>query len=92
MAIKKAWGELSNAWLEKDSCSFHIKDLEALFVWSNLWNLYYNKNLKYIFDQKELNLCQWKWMELVKDYDYSILCHPNKANVVANALSKKVPK
>ena len=48
-----------------------------------------HKNLKYIFTQKELNLRQRKWLELIKDYDIKILYHPRKANVVADALSRK---
>ncbi|XP_075092443.1 uncharacterized protein LOC142172675 [Nicotiana tabacum] len=39
--------------------------------------------------QKELNLRQRRWLELLKDYDVDILYHPGKANVVANALSRK---
>ncbi|KAA0060839.1 pol protein [Cucumis melo var. makuwa] len=39
---------------------------------------------------KELNMRQRRWLELVKDYDCEILYHPGKANVVADALSRKV--
>ncbi|KAL0544422.1 hypothetical protein IC582_019537 [Cucumis melo] len=49
-----------------------------------------HKSLKYFFTQKELNMRQRRWLELVKDYDYEILYHPGKANVVADALSRKV--
>ena len=48
-----------------------------------------HKSLKYIFQQRDLNLRQRRWMELLKDYDCSILYHPAKANVVADALSRK---
>jgi hypothetical protein len=48
-----------------------------------------HKSLKYIFTQKELNLRQIKWLELIKDYDLDIQYHPRKANVVADALSRK---
>ncbi|KAA0057168.1 pol protein [Cucumis melo var. makuwa] len=49
-----------------------------------------HKSLKYFFTQKELNMRQRRWLELVKDYDCEILYHPGKANVVAEALSRKV--
>ncbi|KAA0032554.1 DNA/RNA polymerases superfamily protein [Cucumis melo var. makuwa] len=49
----------------------------------------YHKSLKYIFDQKELNLRQRRWLELIKDYDYIIEYHPGKANIVTDALSRK---
>ncbi|KAL4339993.1 hypothetical protein GQ457_08G031450 [Hibiscus cannabinus] len=49
-----------------------------------------HKSLKYLMTQKELNLRQRRWLELLKDYDLSIEYHPGKANVVADALSKKV--
>lgn len=48
-----------------------------------------HKSLKYIFTQTELNMRQRRWLELLKDYDCTILYHPEKANVVANALSMK---
>ena len=47
------------------------------------------KSLKYIFQQRDLNLRQRRWLELLKDYDCSILYHHGKANVVADALSRK---
>ncbi len=48
-----------------------------------------HKNLKYFLTQNELNLRQHRWLELLKDYDLSIQYYPGKANVVANALSKR---
>jgi hypothetical protein len=48
-----------------------------------------HKSLKYIFTQSELNMRQRKWLELIKDYDLEIHYHPDKANVVADALSRK---
>ncbi|GJW98248.1 putative reverse transcriptase domain-containing protein [Tanacetum coccineum] len=48
-----------------------------------------HKSLQYILDQKELNMRQRRWIELLSDYDYEIRYHPSKANVVADALSRK---
>jgi hypothetical protein len=48
-----------------------------------------HKSLKYIFTQKDLNMRQRRWLELIKDYDLSLQYHPGKANVVADALSLK---
>jgi hypothetical protein len=45
--------------------------------------------LKDIFTQKDLNLRQRRWLELIKDYDLEIHYHPGKANLVADALSQK---
>src|SRR4030067_1764789 len=48
-----------------------------------------HKSLKYLFDQKELNMRQQRWLELLKDYEFGLNYHPGKANVVADALSRK---
>ncbi|GKE50059.1 putative reverse transcriptase domain-containing protein, partial [Tanacetum coccineum] len=45
--------------------------------------------LQHILDQKELNMRQRRWLELLADYDCKIRYHPRKANVVADALSRK---
>ena len=48
-----------------------------------------HKSLKYIFTQPELNMRQSRWLELIKDYNLEVHYHPSKANVVADALSRK---
>ena len=87
--------------LKKHEQNYPTHDLEmaAVVFALKIWRHYLygetceiytdHKSLKYIFEQKDLNLRQRRWMELVKDYDCSILYHPGKANVVADALSRK---
>ncbi|OMO50351.1 reverse transcriptase [Corchorus capsularis] len=48
-----------------------------------------HKSLKYIFTQKEINMRQRRWMELLKDYDLTISYDPRKENAVVDALSRK---
>ncbi|GJW67715.1 putative reverse transcriptase domain-containing protein [Tanacetum coccineum] len=48
-----------------------------------------HKSLQYILNQKELNLRQRRWIELLSDYDYEIRYHFGKVNVEADALSQK---
>nr|GEW37272.1 hypothetical protein [Tanacetum cinerariifolium] len=67
----------------------------ALKIWKHyLYGIKYtmftdHKSLQHILDQKELNMRQRCWLELLSDYDCEIRYHPRKANVVADALSKK---
>jgi hypothetical protein len=68
----------------------------ALKMWRHyLMGTHYNiftdhKSLKYIFTQADLNTRQRRWLELIKDYDLEVHYHPGKANVVADALSRKL--
>jgi hypothetical protein len=69
--------------------------VHALKIWrhyliGNKCEIYTDhKSLNYILTQSDLNLRQRRWLELIKDYNLEILYHPGKANVVADALSKK---
>jgi len=75
----------------------HDLELAAMVFVLKIWRDYLygsrfevfsdHKSLKYLFDQKELNMRQRRWLELLKDYDFGF--HPGKANVVADALSRK---
>nr|CAD1818667.1 unnamed protein product [Ananas comosus var. bracteatus] len=71
----------------------HDLELAAVVFALKIWELceFYtdHKSLKYLFTQKELNMRQRRWLELMKDYDLTILYHPGKANVVADALNRK---
>ena len=48
-----------------------------------------HKSLKFIFTQRDLNMRQHIWMKFLEDYDFTLHYHPGKANVVADALSRK---
>jgi hypothetical protein len=69
--------------------------VHALMIWRHYLmgahcNIYTDhKSLKYIFTQADLNMRQRRWLELIKDYDFEVHYHPGKANVVADALSRK---
>jgi ribonuclease HI len=87
--------------LRKHEENYPTHDLElaavihALKIWRNYLmgnkcDIYTDHNsLKYILTQPELNLRQRRWLELIKNYDLNIHYHPGKANVVADALSRK---
>jgi hypothetical protein len=77
----------------------HDLELAAVVFALKLWRYYLygatcdiftdHKSLKYIFTQKDLNLRQRRWLELIKDYDLNIQYTPGKGNAVADALSRK---
>jgi hypothetical protein len=79
--------------------STHDLELAAIVYALKIWRYYTigkrcvvysdHKSLKYIFTQPDLNLRQQRWLELIKDYNLGINYHPGKANVVADALSRR---
>src|SRR5512142_529001 len=81
------------------NCPTHDLKLAAVVHALKIWRHYLfgtrtevytdHKSLKYIFTQPDLNMRQRRWLELIKDYDMGIHYHPGKANVVADALSRK---
>ena len=77
----------------------HDLELAAVVFALKIWRHYLygvhcdiytdHKTLKYLFTQKELNVRQGRWLELLSDYDLDIHYHLGKANRVADALSRK---
>ena len=77
----------------------HDLELAAVVFTLRIWRHYLygvpcriftdHKSLQYLFTQKELNMRQRRWVELIKDYECTIEYHPGKADVVADALSRK---
>ena len=77
----------------------HDIELVAIGFALNIWLHYLygeqfevysdHKSLKYIFMQQDLNMRQRRWMEFLEDYDFTLHYHSGKANVVADALSRK---
>ena len=77
----------------------HDLELAAVVFVLKMWRHYLygsrfevfsdHKSLKYLFDQKELNMRQRRWLELLKDFDFELSYHPGKVNVVDDALSRK---
>ncbi|GKD45029.1 putative reverse transcriptase domain-containing protein [Tanacetum coccineum] len=83
----------------EENYTTHDSELGAVVFALRLWRHYLyatkyvvftdHKSLQYILNQKELNLRQRRWIELLSDYDCEIQYHPGKANLVADALSRK---
>ncbi|CAN6477121.1 unnamed protein product [Victoria cruziana] len=77
----------------------HDLELGAIVYALKIWRHYLygtrfdvftdHKSLTYLFLQKEWNLRQRRWVEFLLDYDFQMRYHPGKANVVADALSRK---
>ena len=63
--------------------------MTTLLIWGKCRIYIDHKSLKYLLTQKELNLRQRRWLELLKDYDCIIDYHLGKTNVVAYSLSRK---
>ncbi|GJT16037.1 putative reverse transcriptase domain-containing protein [Tanacetum coccineum] len=84
--------------IHKKNYTTHDLELGAVVFALKIWRQYLyrtkctmfidHKSLQHILDQKELNMRQRHWLELLSDYDCEIRYHPGKANVVANALSQ----
>ncbi|GKE06041.1 putative reverse transcriptase domain-containing protein, partial [Tanacetum coccineum] len=83
----------------EENYTTHDLELGAVVFALKIWRHYLygtkctvftdHKSLQHILDQKELNMRQRHWLELLADYDCEIRYHPGKANVVADALSQK---
>ena len=83
----------------EENYTTHDLELGAVVFALKLWRHYLygtqctvftdHKSLQHILDQKDLNMRQRRWLELLIDYDCEIRYHPGKANVVADALSRK---
>nr|GEU99527.1 putative Gag-Pol protein [Tanacetum cinerariifolium] len=83
----------------EENYTAHDLELGAIVFALRLWRHYLygakctvytdHKSLQHILDQKELNMTQRRWIEILSDYDCEICYHPSKGNVVANALSQK---
>ncbi|GJY75593.1 putative reverse transcriptase domain-containing protein [Tanacetum coccineum] len=85
--------------VHEENYTTHDLELGAVVFAFSLWRHYLygtkcviftdHKSLQYILNQKELNMRQHRWIDLLSDYDCEIRYHPGKANVVADALSQK---
>nr|GEY26897.1 putative reverse transcriptase domain-containing protein [Tanacetum cinerariifolium] len=85
--------------VHKKNYTTHDLELGSMVFALKIWRHYIygtkcmvftdHKSLQHILDQKELNMRQHRWLELLSDYDCEIRYHPGKANVIADALSRK---
>nr|GEY62304.1 retrotransposon protein, putative, Ty3-gypsy subclass [Tanacetum cinerariifolium] len=79
----------SHKGLELGSVVFALKIWRHYLYGTKCIVFTYHKSIQHILDQKELNMRQHWWLKLLSDYDCDIRYHPRKANVVADALSRK---
>ncbi|GJV66626.1 putative reverse transcriptase domain-containing protein [Tanacetum coccineum] len=85
--------------IHEKNYTIHDLELGAVVFALKIWRHYLygtkcmvftdHKSLQHILDQKEFNMRQLHWLEFLSDYDCKICYHPGKANVVADALSRK---
>nr|GFC19633.1 putative reverse transcriptase domain-containing protein [Tanacetum cinerariifolium] len=75
--------------LELGSIVFALKIWRHYFYETKCTVFTNHKSLQLILDQKELNMRQRHWLELLSDYDCEIHYHPGKANMVTDVLSRK---
>ncbi|GJV56031.1 putative reverse transcriptase domain-containing protein [Tanacetum coccineum] len=97
--IAKPMTKLTQKKIHENNYTTHDLELGAVVFTLKIWRHYLygtkctvftdHKSLQHILDQKELNMIQRRWLELLSDYDYEIHYHPGKANVVVDALSRK---
>ena len=82
--------------VHENNYTTHHLELASVVFYLKLWRHYLYcvhvdiytepKSLQYMFNQKKLNHRQIRWLELLKDYNMSVLYHPDKANVVEDTL------
>ena len=88
-SVEESRAELPHTRHGVGGCSLHLEDLSPLLIRRGFEVYSYHKSLKYIFIQRDLNMRQRRWMEFLEDYDFTLHYHSGKANVVADALSRK---
>ncbi|GKA97126.1 putative reverse transcriptase domain-containing protein [Tanacetum coccineum] len=86
--------------IHENNYTTHDLELGAIVFALKIWRHYLygtkctvftdHKSLQHILDQKELNMRQHRWLELLSDYDCEIHYHPGKANILADALSSQI--
>ncbi|XP_070008757.1 uncharacterized protein [Nicotiana sylvestris] len=96
----KLYAKFSNLKIHEKNYPTHDLEFAAIVHALKIWRNYLygvscevytdHRSLQHVLTQRDLNLRKRRWLELLKDYDISILYHLGKANVVADALSKKI--